>query len=62
MAEDELSISQALEGLALALGEAGALPRGDLIRALERAAERLRMGGVRVEAPTDAVSQAEAAR
>jgi len=60
--ETELSISLALERLALALGDAGAVPRGDLIRALERAAERLRMGSAHVAAPTDLVSQAEAAR
>ena len=60
--ETELSISLALERLALALGDAGAVPRGDLIRALERAAERLRMGSAQVGAPTDLVSQAEAAR
>lgn len=60
--ETELSISLSLERLALALGEAGAVPRGDLIRALERTAERLRMGASRVGAPTDLVSQAEAAR
>ncbi|TNC29218.1 hypothetical protein [Amycolatopsis alkalitolerans] len=58
----ELSISLSLEQLALALGEAGAVPRGDLIRALERAAERLRMGTAHAEKPTDLVSQAEAAR
>jgi hypothetical protein len=58
----ELPISVALERLALALGEAGAVPRGDLIRALERAAERLRSGTVPGQTPTDVVSQAEAAR
>ena len=63
MTEDvELSVSLALERLALALGDAGAVPRGDLIRALERAADRLRVGTRQVETPTDVVSQAEAAR
>jgi hypothetical protein len=63
MADDaELSISLSLERLALALGEAGTVPRGDLIRALERAAERLRSGTADVKVPTDVVSQAEAAR
>jgi hypothetical protein len=60
--DPDLSISLALEQLALALGEAGAVPRGDLVRALERAADRLRTGVIRVDAPTDLVSQAEAAR
>ncbi|WP_067674479.1 hypothetical protein [Nocardia miyunensis] len=58
----EPSIVLSLEQLALALGEASAVPRGDLIRALERTAERLRMGTTRQEQPTDLVSQAEAAR
>lgn len=60
--DTELSISLSLERLALALGETGAVPRGDLVRALERAAERLRTGTAQVGAPTDVVSQAEAAR
>ena len=58
----EMSISLSLERLALALGEAGAVPRGDLVRALERAAERLRTGPAQTEPPTNVVSQAEAAR
>ena len=57
MADDtELSISLSLERLALALGEAGAVPRGDLVRALERVAERLRTGPAKTEAPTDVYS------
>lgn len=63
MAEDaELSISQTVEGLALALGRAGAVPRGELIRSLERAAERLRSRAPDPGPPTDVLSQAEAAR
>ena len=58
----ELSVSQALENLALALGASAAIPRGDLVRALERAAERLRGRGGTDDPPTDLVAQAEAAR
>jgi excisionase family DNA binding protein len=60
--DDEPSISLAVERLALALGKAGAVPRGELIRALERAAERLRTRAPDPEPPTDVLSQAEAAR
>jgi hypothetical protein len=60
--ESEQSISVALEQLALALGNAGAVPRGELVRALERAAERLRARPLDMVIPTDVVSQAEAAR
>ncbi|WP_439030551.1 hypothetical protein [Gordonia terrae] len=56
------SISMALERLALALGEGGAVPVAELVRALERAAERLRNRTTSVEPPTDLVTQAEAAR
>lgn len=63
MTEDaELSISRAVESLALALGKAGAVPRGELIRSLERAAERLRSRAPDPGRPTDVLSQAEAAR
>jgi hypothetical protein len=63
MADDaEASISVAVEQLALALGEAGAVPRGELIRALERAAERLRTRAPDAGPPADLLSQAEAAR
>jgi excisionase family DNA binding protein len=63
MAEDaELSISRAVESLALALGKAGAVPRGELVRSLERAAERLRSRAPDPGPPTDVLSQAEAAR
>jgi hypothetical protein len=63
MADDaEASISVAVEQLALALGEAGAVPRGELIRALERAAERLRTRAPDAGPPADVLSQAEAAR
>ncbi|MET7392023.1 hypothetical protein ABZS66_00790 [Dactylosporangium sp. NPDC005572] len=58
----EDSISTALERLALTLGESGAVPVPELVRALERAAERLRTRNVSEEAPTDLVTQAEAAR
>jgi hypothetical protein len=56
--DDEPSISLAVEQLALALGKAGAVPRGELIRALERAAERLRTRAPDPEPPTDMLSQA----
>jgi hypothetical protein len=62
MSDATRSISRAVEELALALGQAGAVPRGELVRALERAAERLR-GPLNTHAvPTDLVSQASAAR
>lgn len=57
------SISEALEGLALALGENGAVPIPELVRALERTAERLRTRSAPTEElPYDLVTQAEAAR
>jgi hypothetical protein len=56
------SISIALERLALSLGESGAVPVAELVRALERAAERLRTKSVSAEVPTDLVTQAEASR
>jgi len=59
---DELPITLALENLALALGRAEAVPLPELIRALERAAERLRTGTVSDTQPHDLVSQSEAAR
>jgi hypothetical protein len=59
---DVQSISEALERLALALGDAGAVPVAELIRALERAAERLRTHSVAAEQPDDLVTQAEASR
>ncbi|MCW2495259.1 hypothetical protein [Jatrophihabitans sp.] len=62
MSFDEVSITSALEQLALALGKADAVPRSELIRALERAAERLRTGGMTVERPHDLITQSEAAR
>ena len=62
MPEDENSISRALEQLALSLGEAGAVPRAELIRALERTAERLRARTSSTADPIDLVSQSEAAR
>ena len=58
----ETSISVAIEQLALALGAAGAVPRGELIRALERAAERLRARPDQAGLPSDLVAQAQAAR
>jgi hypothetical protein len=59
---DDLPITLALENLALALGRAEAVPLPELIRALERAAERLRTGTVSDTQPHDLVSQSEAAR
>ncbi|ONH31663.1 hypothetical protein [Pseudofrankia asymbiotica] len=56
------SISIALERLALTLGESGAVPVPELVRALERAAERLRTKTVSEELPFDLVTQAEASR
>lgn len=56
------SISVALERLALSLGESGAVPVPELVRALERAAERLRTKTVSEELPQDLVTQAEASR
>jgi DNA-binding XRE family transcriptional regulator len=56
------SISIALERLALTLGESGAIPVPELVRALERAAERLRTKTVSAELPFDLVTQAEASR
>jgi hypothetical protein len=56
------SISFALERLALTLGESGAVPVSELVRALERAAERLRTKSVSEEPPSDLVTQAEASR
>lgn len=56
------SISAAVERLAMALGEAGAVPVPELVRALERAAERLRTNTVGDELPIDLISQAEASR
>lgn len=56
------SISAAVERLAMALGEAGAVPVPELVRALERAAERLRTNTVSDELPIDLISQAEASR
>lgn len=57
------SISIALERLALTLGESGAVPVAELVRALERAAERLRTKSVAaVEEPVDLITQAEASR
>ena len=57
------SASRALfEQLALTLGEAGAVPLPELVRALERAAERLRTRTAVEDTPVDLVSQSEAAR
>lgn len=56
------SISEALERLALTLGENGAVPVAELVRALERAAERLRTRSVSTELPHDLVTQSEASR
>ncbi|MGW4340688.1 hypothetical protein ACWEK5_49220 [Rhodococcus koreensis] len=62
MTDATRSIARAVEELALALGEAGSVPRGELVRALERAAERLRGSRGTLTLPTDLVSQAEASR
>lgn len=58
----ERRISEALEQLALTLGESGAVPVPELVRALERAAERLRTRSDPQEVPHDLVSQSEASR
>ncbi|KAA1379922.1 hypothetical protein [Aeromicrobium fastidiosum] len=55
-------VSDAVERLAVSLAESGAVPVPELIRALERAAERLRSPNNSVEVPADLVSQADAAR
>lgn len=55
-------ISDALERLALTLGESGAVPAGELVRALERAADRLRGRSAPAVVPDDLVTQAEASR
>lgn len=62
MDDKEDKISDALERLALTIGESGAVPVPELVRALERAAERLRTRSAPVEAPSDLVTQAEASR
>ncbi|WP_067673048.1 hypothetical protein [Nocardia miyunensis] len=56
------TVAAALERLAITLGENGAVPVGELVRALERAAERLRLRYEPSEAPPDLVTQAEASR
>ncbi|MBM9464096.1 hypothetical protein JL108_11605 [Aeromicrobium sp. YIM 150415] len=56
------SISAALERLALTLGDSGAVPVPELVRALERAAERLRTDSTPGQLPIDLVTQAEASR
>ncbi|BBZ31207.1 hypothetical protein MMAD_55020 (plasmid) [Mycolicibacterium madagascariense] len=60
--QGEESVTVALERLALTLGESGAVPLPELVRALERAAERLRTTAIPDEVPSDLVSQAEASR
>lgn len=62
MEEREHKISDAMEHLALTLGESGAVPVAELVRALERAAERLRTRSDSTEAPLDLVTQSEASR
>lgn len=63
MATGDGSITSALEQLAIALGESQAIPLPDVIRALERAAERLRGGtSTSPNVPADLVSQSAAAR
>lgn len=62
MDEREHKISDAVEHLALTLGESGAVPVAELVRALERAAERLRTRSDSSEAPLDLVTQSEASR
>lgn len=62
----ESAITLALEELALALGNAEAVPLPQLINALDRAAERLRSrasaSSAQVDLPQDLVTQSEAAR
>jgi len=55
-------VSDLVERLAVGLAESGAVPIPELIRALERAAERLRAPDEPVDLPSDLVTQAEAAR
>ncbi|WP_216892325.1 hypothetical protein [Nocardia alni] len=56
------TVAVAVERLAITLGEVGAVPVGELVRALERAAERLRLRHDPSDAPPDLVTQAEASR
>lgn len=62
MDDREHKISDALEHLALTIGESGAVPVAELVRALERAAERLRTRSDSTEVPLDLVTQSEASR
>ncbi|WP_216892291.1 hypothetical protein [Nocardia alni] len=63
MEDSGRQISEAVERLALTLGESGAVPIAELVRALERAAERLRTRtSPSDEVPVDLVTQAEASR
>lgn len=63
MASRDGSITSALEQLAIALGESQAIPLPEVIRALERAAERLRGdNSVSTNLPVDLVTQSAAAR
>ena len=55
-------VSDIVERLAVGLAESGAVPIPELVRALERAAERLRAPSEPVDTPSDLVTQAEAAR
>lgn len=55
-------LSDVVERLVLSLAESGAVPIPELVRALERAAERLRGPSEPLDVPSDLVTQAEAAR
>lgn len=56
------TVADALERLAISLCETGAVQVGELVRGLERAAERLRLRTDPSAAPNDLVTQAEASR
>lgn len=62
MAEPQMSMVSALEQMALSLAASGTIPASDLIRCLERIAERLRGGEVAIGDPADLVTQSDAAR
>lgn len=65
MADQAVSIGLTLENMALSLAESGAVSRHELVRVLERTAERIRMsdlGPTTFLEPDDLVTQAEAAR
>lgn len=62
MPEPPPPLGTALEQWIVSLGASGALPVAELVRVLERTAERLRSGDQPGAVPEDLVSQSEAAR